>query len=63
MVMWGENTIIRAQVTSTSCTKDCDDYRKYDSTKSSSYVEDGTVVSLEYEDGSKAKGKVQQPHG
>lgn len=39
------------------CKGDCDNYGKYDSALSSTYVEDGRFFSQSYEDGSVAKGK------
>ncbi|CAN0086417.1 unnamed protein product, partial [Hapterophycus canaliculatus] len=41
-------------VTSASCTRDCDGFNKYDSSLSSTYVEDGRYISQAYEDGSQA---------
>ncbi|CAM9434936.1 unnamed protein product [Choristocarpus tenellus] len=45
-------------VTGSACTEgDCeDDVAKYDSLKSSTYIEDGTAIAPAYEDGSGAKG-------
>ena len=44
------------QVTSAGCTEDCDSFSKYDSTLSSTYVEDGRIFAQAYEDGSEATG-------
>lgn len=45
------------KVTGAACKGDCDNYSKYESSLSSTYVEDGRIFSQSYEDGSEATGR------